>query len=109
MMVFPVGDQVLVELDQREQTFGDSTIERPQTVEEKPIWGTVRGVGPGRTVTRRGRSRYLPTTVAKGQRVMIAWGTGHDLTIAGRHHVCIHEHGPDGDGEGGILAVEDQT
>lgn len=106
MMLYPVGDHVLVELDARERTFGDGPIARPQTAEDKPVWGRVVGVGPGRSIVRRGKLRYLPTTVLKGQRVMIAWGTGHDLTIGGRHHVCIHEYGPDGDGKNGILAVE---
>lgn len=106
MKIFPIGDQVLVELDAREREFGDSGIARPQTAEDKPTWGTVVGVGPGRYVRIKGRSVWRPVTVERGQRVLVEWSTGHDLTIGGRHHVCLHEHGPTGDGVGGILAVD---
>lgn len=110
MKLQPIGDQVLVELDPREVAFdADGLIVRPDIGAEKPIWGTVAGTGPGRVMRspRTGRMRELPVTVKKGDRVCIAWGTGHDYTIAGKHHVFVHEHGPLGDGVGGILMVEE--
>ena len=110
MKLQPVGDQVLVELDARPESFDDGgLIARPDIAAEKPIWGTVRGTGPGRTVKVHGKARFLPVTVHAGQRVCIAWGTGHDIAIGGKHHVFLHEHGPAGDGAGGILAVESAT
>ena len=111
MKLQPVGDQVLVELDARPESFDDGgLIARPDIAAEKPVWGTVRGTGPGRmTKSRAGKDHFLAVTVKKGDRVCLAWGTGHDILIGGKHHVFMHEHGPLGDGNGGILAVEDAT
>jgi co-chaperonin GroES (HSP10) len=107
MKLQPVGDQVLVQLDPRPDKFGDLLV-RPDIAAEKPIWGTVLGTGPGRmTKGSSGQDRWLPVTVSVGDRVCLAWGTGHDIKIGGKHMVFIHEHGPNGDGDGGLLAVEE--
>lgn len=107
MKLAPKGDHVLIEMDSLERDFGATGLARPDIAREMPRWGTVRGVGQGRWIKRGHRDCFLPTTVAPGQRVMIPRASGTELTIAGRRHLQIREYGPEGNGDGGILAVEE--
>lgn len=96
MKLTPILDRILVELDPFEQTFGDSTLVRPDIAMDKPRWGTVRGCGAG-AIGKRGQRK--PTSVHPGQRVYVPWATGHDLVIGGRLHLAVRE--------ADILAVEE--
>lgn len=101
MKLHPRNDQVLVELDPFEETYGDTDLVRPDIGLEKPRWGTVRGVGPG-IPTKRG---FKETTLKSGDRVLVPWARGRDIKIGGRAFVFVREFN---DREGGdILAVED--
>lgn len=97
MQLTPPLDKVLVRLDPIESTFGDSTIIRPDIAKEKPRWGEVLAVGPGR-ITRKG-IRVEPG-VHRGQRVLVPWQVGSDVKIGGRLCVVVSEHKD-------ILAVEE--
>jgi co-chaperonin GroES (HSP10) len=103
MKLTPVGDQVLVKLDPYQS---NSALMIPDVCKEKSVWGTVEAVGTKRAVKRKGKLVELPVTVKVGDRVCVAWATGHDLTINGSPYLFVHEWGPKGDGVGGILAVE---
>lgn len=87
MKLTPIADGVLVRLDPLEETFGDSTLVRPDVAKEKPMWGEVLGVG-----------RRAPS-VHRGDRVCVPWRSGHDLRIGGRLCVMAREEQ--------ILAVDD--
>lgn len=88
MKLTPIRDQVLVELDPQETEFGDSGIARPENAHDKPMWGTVVGVGPGKD---NERGHFIPTELHVGDRVFVPWSTGQDLTIGGKPHVFIRE------------------
>jgi len=114
----PHGDVVIVELDPfpgspggPEDFYGTGII-RPEIAEERPIWGTVRGVGGARTVILGGKQRTLRTTVRPGQRVLVPYCQGQEFQPSGPGGegppcIAIHEYGPTGTGEGGLLAVEE--
>jgi co-chaperonin GroES (HSP10) len=93
MKLKPVQDTVLVKLDPFEETFesdfNGSVIIRPEEVKEKPKTGTVKAIGPGRTYAKG----YVPTTLNKGDRVLVDWATGHDMTQgnSGRLFVWVQE------------------
>lgn len=91
----PVGDMVLVRLDQCDENFGNSVLVRPDVAKDKPKWGTVVAAGPGRHTKK---NKWLPMSLVVGNRVCVPWATGHDMTIGGREHVMLHE--------AEILAVE---
>lgn len=97
MMVTPLQDRVLVELDPAETDFGSSGILRPDIAEDMPRVGTVRAVGPG-VRTRRG---FRATTLMIGDRVHVPWRRGTTLTIDGRRHVFVREFS-----DGDIVAVQ---
>lgn len=86
MRLTPVSDRVLVKLDPFEETFGASTLVRPDIAKDKPQWG--EALATGRKVT----------TVNPGERVFVPWATGADFKISGRLHVFVRERD--------ILAVE---
>jgi chaperonin GroES len=92
MKIRVIGDHVLVKLDRLDDTWGDSGLVRPDCAAEKPMWGEVMAVGPGAVEKRAGRSVFIATTLERGQRVMVPWGTGHDLKIDGRLHVQLSEN-----------------
>jgi chaperonin GroES len=97
MRLTPIADGVLVCLDPLETTWGaDSKLVRPDIGKEKPVWGEVLAVGPGRT-TKRGVQ--VAPSVHRGERVFVPWATGHDLKVGGR--LCVRVT------EGQILAVDD--
>lgn len=86
MKVTPVLDNVLVELDPFESTFGDGPIIRPDIAMEKPMDGTVLAVGRGRISDKGVR---IPVELSAGDRVKVPWSTGHDLGIGGWLHVMV--------------------
>ena len=86
------GDQVLIRLDPLEtMSRGTSgmAIHLPPDARDFPVTGTVLAAGPG-THDRKGRWR--PTTVAKGNRVLLTVRAGHDLFIDGWPHAMVHEY-----------------
>ncbi len=87
----PTADHVLVRLDPRERTFGDSGLVRPDIAEEMPVEGTVVARGPGRWSRKRGVVKRLPMTVQAGDRVSIPWATGAELSFGGVYHRQVRE------------------
>ena len=109
MKLTPVTDQILIEMDPIESKFGDSDLVRPDIAKDAPVWGTVRGVGPGRVVERHGKRVFLPTSLTTGQRVLVPIQAGKRVNIGDSAYRFIREHGTAGDGDNGILAVEDSA
>ena len=99
MKVYPIHDRVLVSFDQFERTFGDSDLIRPDIAFDKPIWGTVRGVGPGK-INKRGNR--IPMTLKPGDRVLVPFAKGHEMSIDGRLFAFVSEYA-----DNDILAVEE--
>ena len=94
MRIAPLAhsDNVLVELDPfatkgGEEDFYGSGIIRPEVAEERSLWGTVRAVGGGRE-TKRG---IVLTTVRPGDRVLVPWNEGDEMTINEKLHIMIPE------------------
>jgi co-chaperonin GroES (HSP10) len=93
-----VDDRVLVLLDKFEETWSaTTTLVRPDIGRDKPTWGVVLGVGPGR---RGRRGNRVPTGVRRGERVYVPWATGHDLKIDGQLAVVVRARD--------ILAVDER-
>ena len=91
MKIRPLRDRVLVEMDPFDEEFGSTGIIRAQIAYDKPMTGTVRGVGPG-VQTKHG---FIRTTLRPGDRVQVPWGRGHDMVIDGRLFVFVHEFAGD--------------
>lgn len=85
----PTLDHVLVRLDPRDREFGRTGLVRPDIAEEMPMVGTVVARGPGRWA--RKAARRVPMTLTKGDRVMIPWATGQEITIGGVYHREVRE------------------
>jgi chaperonin GroES len=89
MKYIPTSDNILVRLDPRETEFGDSGLARPSVAEEMPMTGTVVARGPGRW-GKKG-VRRVPMTITTGDRVMIPWATGQEISIGGVYHREVRE------------------
>jgi len=125
MKYTPTADRVLVELepmpgywndesglqgglartdagDSLEQEQEQGLLVRPDSGDEMPLYGTIRARGPGRWAKKGLRRVPMDPAIVPGQRVIIPWATGTELTIGGIYHreVC----------EGDILAfAEDEA
>jgi len=92
------SDNVLVELDPFPgspegraagmEDFYGSGILRPDVAEERTLYGTVIAHGGGREM-RKGWARM---TVKQGDRVLVPWNVGDEMTINDRLHLMISEH-----------------
>lgn len=82
-IVVPLMDRVLVEVEeQSEQKFGSLIV--PGTAQDKPIWGTVRGVGPDAQVRDGDLVQGDEPWILKiGDRVLYARYGGHDIELQG--------------------------
>lgn len=78
-LVYPMNDQVLVLLDNEEdETRGGIYIQ--EDARHEPISGTIQGIGP------------RVTTVKKGEKAIIPWGTGVELAFFGKECRMIREN-----------------
>lgn len=92
MKYTPTSNRVLVEMDPLDRFWDDGQLlHRPNVGDEMPLSGTVRARGPGRWSKKRGLVKRLPMSVRPGQRVVIPWAVGTELTIAGRYHREVTE------------------
>lgn len=79
----PTGDKVLIRMDPSEGDW-DGVLVRPDIARDEPMIGTVVARGPGRWAKKG--ARRIPMGVDAGDRVMISWATGQQLTIGGVYH-----------------------
>lgn len=87
MKLKPLGDRILVELLEAEETTKGGII-LPDTAKEEKSEGKVIAVGPGKTLET---GKVQPIEVKKGDVVLFGkWG-GDDITIDGKKHKIIRE------------------
>lgn len=81
------NDCVLIRLDdEQEETAGGLAI--PVTARERPRTGTVVAAGDGKT---NEEGVFIPTQVSPGERVIVTWLAGQELTIDGATYWIVKE------------------
>lgn len=83
----PLGDRVVVEPIEREQTTASGII-LPETAKEKPQEGNVLAVGPGR---RDDSGKRLEMDVAVGDKVLFAKYAGTEIKLGDQKLLILKE------------------
>jgi chaperonin GroES len=84
----PLGDRVVVEPIEREETFADGQLVLPETAKEKPQQGEVLAVGLGR---KDDDGKRVPMDVEVGQTVLYAKYGGTEVKIDGKKLLILKE------------------
>lgn len=88
MNLEPLGDRVIIQTEHApEMTEGGIIV--PDSVQEKPLQGTVVAVGPGK---RDDNGKRIELDVFVGDTVLYAKYSGTDATIAGIEYLLLNEH-----------------
>jgi len=85
----PLGDRVLVEPVESEETFAGGAFVLPETAKEKPQQGLIRAAGPGR-YEEDGEKR-VPMDVEVGDRVLFAKYAGTEVKLDGVKMLIMKE------------------
>jgi len=85
----PLGDRVLVEPVESEETFAGGAFVLPETAKEKPQQGLIRAAGPGQ-YDEEGEQR-LRMEVQEGDRVLFAKYAGTEVTLDGVSMLIMKE------------------
>ena len=87
MKIKPLADRVVVKpAEAEERTKGGIIV--PDTAKEKPVWGEVVAVGPGR-VTEDGKS--IPMEVKNGDKVLYGKYSGTEVTLDSEELLIMRE------------------
>jgi chaperonin GroES len=86
MKLRPLGDRVLVQRVEKEETKGGIVI--PDTAKEKPVEGKVIAVGPG---ARNESGDVVPPDVKVGDRVLFGKYSGMDVKIEEAEYLVLRE------------------
>lgn len=84
----PLGDRVLVEPVESEETFAGGAFVLPETAKEKPQQGIVIAVGEGR---RDDDGKRIPMDVSTDDRVLFAKYAGTEVKIDGKKMLIMKE------------------
>ena len=84
----PLGDRVVVEPVEREETFAGGQLVLPETAKEKPQQGIVLAVGAGR---KDDDGKRIPMDVEVGQTVLYAKYGGTEVKIDGKKLLILKE------------------
>ncbi len=84
----PLGDRVLIEAVEQEDTFAGGQLVLPETAKEKPQQGNVLAVGEGR---RDEDGERIPMDVKVGDRVLFAKYAGTEIKIDGKKLLIMKE------------------
>jgi chaperonin GroES len=87
MMLKPLADRVVVKPSQAEEMTKGGIIV-PDTAKEKPVWGEVIAVGPGR-ISDDGKT--IPMEVKVGNKVLYGKYSGTEVTIEGEELLLMRE------------------
>jgi chaperonin GroES len=87
MTLKPLADRVVVKPSQAEEKTKGGIIV-PDTAKEKPVWGEVVAVGPGR-VSDDGK--LVPMEVKAGDRVLYGNYSGTEVTVDGDELLIMRE------------------
>lgn len=83
----PLADRVVIKPSvAEEKTKGGIIV--PDTAKEKPVWGEVISVGPGR-VSDDGKT--IPMQVKAGDKVLYGKYSGTEVTIEGEEYLIMRE------------------
>jgi len=84
----PLGDRVVVEPIEREETFADGQLVLPETAKEKPQQGEVLAVGLGR---KDDDGKRVPMDVEVGQTILFAKYGGTEVKLDGKKLLILKE------------------
>ncbi len=84
----PLGDRVVVEPSEREETFAGGQLVLPETAKEKPQQGTILAVGAGR---KDDSGKRIQMDVEEGQTVLFAKYAGTEVKIDGKKLLILKE------------------
>ena len=84
----PLGDRVLIEPAEQEETFAGGQLVLPETAKEKPQQGNILAVGEGR---RDEDGERVPMDVKVGDRILFAKYAGTEIKIDGKKLLIMKE------------------
>lgn len=84
----PLGDRVVVEPVEQEETFAGGALVLPETAKEKPQQGSVLAVGAGRYDEDGER---IPMDVKVGDKVLFAKYAGTEIKLDGKKVLIMKE------------------
>lgn len=84
----PLGDRLVVEPIEREETFASGQLVLPETAKEKPQQGEVIAVGAGR---RDDSGKRIEMDVEVGQTVLFAKYAGTEIKLDGKKVLILKE------------------
>ncbi|MBI5667492.1 MAG: co-chaperone GroES [Chloroflexi bacterium] len=88
MNLRPLGDRVLIEPAEQEETFAGGQLVLPETAKEKPQQGNVLAVGEGR---RDEDGERIPMDIKVGDRVLFAKYAGTEIKVDGKKLLIMKE------------------
>ncbi|ALX49124.1 co-chaperone GroES [Lentibacillus amyloliquefaciens] len=86
-MIKPLGDRVVIELVEQEETTA-SGIVLPDSAQEKPQEGSVVAVGSGRTADN---GEKVALEVKEGDRVIYSKFAGTEVNYSGKEYLILRE------------------
>ncbi|MFQ3568502.1 MAG: co-chaperone GroES [Aggregatilineales bacterium] len=84
----PLGDRVIVEPIEQEETIAGGMLVLPETAKEKPMQGAVLAVGAGR---RDEDGERIEMDVKEGDRVLFAKYAGTEVKLDGKKLLIMKE------------------
>lgn len=84
----PLADRVIVEPQDKEETFAGGALVLPETAKEKPQQGLILAVGPGR---RDDDGDYVKMDVNAGDTVLFAKYAGTEVKVDGKKLLILKE------------------
>jgi chaperonin GroES len=84
----PLGDRVVVEPVEREETFAGGALVMPETAKEKPQQGQILAVGPGRLDDS---GKRVAMEVGVGDQVLYAKYSGTEIKIENKKVLILKE------------------
>ncbi len=84
----PLGDRVVVEPSEQEETFAGGALVLPETAKEKPQQGEVLAVGAGR---RDDDGERIEMDVKVGDKVLFAKYAGTEIKLSGKKLLIMKE------------------
>jgi chaperonin GroES len=84
----PLGDRVVVEPVEREETFAGGALVMPETAKEKPQQGQILAIGPGRLDDN---GKRVAMDVKVGDQVLYAKYSGTEIKIDNKKVLILKE------------------
>lgn len=84
----PLGDRVVIEPIEQEETFAGGQLVLPETAKEKPQQGLIMAVGAGR---KDDSGKRIAMDVEEGQTVLFAKYAGTEVKLNGKKLLILKE------------------